>query len=738
MDFPGHFEQIFQQLNYQRVHGQLCDCVIVVGSRHFKAHRSVLAACSTHFRALFTVAEGDASMNMIQLDSEVVTAEAFAALVDMMYTSTLMLGESNVMDILLAASHLHLNNVVKACKHYLTTRTLPLSPSSDRTGHHHPQQEQQQRHRQQQVGDLAVNPTLAANANLAANAATSKMQRSFLLQQLGLSLVSSALGGMEEDGVGNVVGRGVVEQRASFPIRRFHKRKPSLALGLSEERPRQRQRPSAPNLGLLGEGGGNTEREEGALLSPDSHKMGDESKLDATITGLVGVSQDDPQMPSQSDSGHCEGEDLGRLQGGVSKEEDMEDQDQQDNSMGLKIKPGTEEEDAEEQKVVVKREPLSSPEPTDEISDVTSQAEGSDPAEPGGQEEEEKAELSPESSDRSFTSEPQPSSDSLLQPSSQLLLKNSMGGGAGVGGGFGCNNGLGRKSGFNISGFLGAKDFDSAGTGMVPGEDDLPNTTTGDAVTHHFLLRQEAAGPSGSASSSLLHSSPLGDESRKGFGDNLQADSLFLRPLHDSLGNPRGSGGSGSGGRGGVDPFSLDFQRSSLGFHSLGRSSRGSGEATAATLGYPGYRRIAPKMAASMGEEGVSGVLQDAASSSSSLAGPLLLNKSGGYEMNNGRPTSLPPQLTRASADVLSKCKKALSEHNVLVVEGARKYACKICCKTFLTLTDCKKHIRVHTGEKPYACLKCGKRFSQSSHLYKHSKTTCLRWQNSNMSNALL
>lgn len=71
MDFPGHFEQIFQQLNYQRVHGHLWDCVIVVGSRHFKAHRSVLAACSTHFRALFTVAEGDASMNMIQLDSEV-------------------------------------------------------------------------------------------------------------------------------------------------------------------------------------------------------------------------------------------------------------------------------------------------------------------------------------------------------------------------------------------------------------------------------------------------------------------------------------------------------------------------------------------------------------------------------------------------------------------------------------------------------------------------------------------
>lgn len=268
-----------------------------------------------------------------------------------MYTSTLMLGESNVMDILLAASHLHLNNVVKACKHYLTTRTLPMSPASDR-----PTQQEQQRHRQQQqqVADLAVNPTLAANANLAANAATSKLQRSFLLQQLGLSLVSSALGGMEEDGVGNVVGSRVVEQRASFPIRRFHKRKPSLSLGLSEERPRQRQRPSAPNLGLLGEGGVNAEREEVALLSPDSHKMGDESKLDAAITGLVGVSQDDPQMPSQSDSGHCGGGDLGRMQGGVSKEEDMEDQDHQDNRAGVKIKSGTEQEEAEEREQKVK------------------------------------------------------------------------------------------------------------------------------------------------------------------------------------------------------------------------------------------------------------------------------------------------------------------------------------------------------------------------------------------------
>lgn len=711
MDFPGHFEQIFQQLNYQRIHGQMCDCVIVVGSRHFKAHRSVLAACSTHFRALFTVADGDASMNMIQLDSEVVTAEAFAALVDMMYTSTLMLGESNVMDILLAASHLHLNNVVKACKHYLTTRTLPMS-SSERASHQHPQQDQQ---RQQQQADIAVNP------NLVANSASSKLHRTFLLQQLGLSLVSSALGGPEDDSVRSVVGGGRMEQKSSYPNRRFHKRK-SSALALSEEQNGQRQRTSSPILGHLGDELVNAGEDRG-ILSPDSHKMGDDSKLD-TVGNLLGMSQDDQQMPSQSDSGHCQTEGMRRMQAGVNKVEDMDDLEPQENRAEVKIKLGAEEYEAEEDEqkvVVVKREPMSSPEPPDEISDVTSQAETSDPA--VGPEEEEKVELSPESSDRSFTAEPHQSSDTLLQSNPHLLK------------GIGSNNSLNTKSGLSISSFLGSKEFAGTGGGLVAGEDDLPNTTTGETVTPHYLVRRDSAGQS-TSSQSGSSSLPLCIENHGPFRDNLQSDSFFLRPLHESLANSRGSGATGGHG----ERFGMDFQRSSsLSLHALGHPSQGSGGPSTAALTYSGYRRIAPKMTGGVvTDEGLSSVLQGTAPSSSTLTSPILLNEGREYGMNSGRPTSLPPHLTRASADVLSKCKKALSEHNVLVVEGDRKYACKICCKTFLTLTDCKKHIRVHTGEKPYACLKCGKRFSQSSHLYKHSKTTCLRWQNSNMSNALL
>lgn len=74
MDFPGHFEQIFQQLNYQRLHGQLCDCVIVVGNRHFKAH-TLGASCVQHaFPSPVLSGRGRSDHeSMIQLDSEVVT-----------------------------------------------------------------------------------------------------------------------------------------------------------------------------------------------------------------------------------------------------------------------------------------------------------------------------------------------------------------------------------------------------------------------------------------------------------------------------------------------------------------------------------------------------------------------------------------------------------------------------------------------------------------------------------------
>lgn len=609
-------------------------------------------------------------MNMIQLDSEVVTAEAFAALIDMMYTSTLMLGESNVMDVLLAASHLHLNSVVKACKHYLTTRTLPMSPSSERV------QEQ-----------------------------SARMQRSFMLQQLGLSIVSSALSssqsGEEPSAPLSSSLRGNLDQRTPFPMRRLHKRKQSV-----EERARQRLRSSMEESAISDvtpESGPSGVHSREEFFSPDSLKIVDNPKPDgmadnqedgAMMFDRPFGAQEDAQVPSQSDGS------AGNMASRATQVETSYEQEavaekgsfQCENAeVGLGEK--------EHMRVVVKSEPLSSPEPQDEVSDVTSQAEGSESVEVEvGVVSAEKIDLSPESSDRSF-SDPQSSTDRV---GDIHILE--------------VTNNLEHKTSFSISNFL-TKSRGSNFSASQSTDDNLPNTTSdcrleGEAP---YLLSPEA-GPAGGPSSAP------GSHVENPFSE--PADSHFVRPMQEVMGLPcvQTSGYQG-------DQFGMDFPRSGLGLHSsFSRAMMGSPRGGASN--FPYYRRIAPKMP-------VVTSVRSSQISENSASSQLMMNGTTSFENGHSSQPG-PPQLTRASADVLSKCKKALSEHNVLVVEGARKYACKICCKTFLTLTDCKKHIRVHTGEKPYACLKCGKRFSQSSHLYKHSKTTCLRWQSSNLPSTLL
>lgn len=609
-------------------------------------------------------------MNMIQLDSEVVTAEAFAALIDMMYTSTLMLGESNVMDVLLAASHLHLNSVVKACKHYLTTRTLPMSPSSERV------QEQ-----------------------------SARMQRSFMLQQLGLSIVSSALSSSqsveEPSAPMSSSMRSNLDQRTPFPMRRLHKRKQSV-----EERTRQRLRSSMDESAISDvtpESGPSGVHSREEFFSPDSLKIVDNPKPDgmadnqedsAMIFDRPFGTQEDAQVPSQSDGS------AGNMASRATQVETSYEQEAVAEKGSFQCEnPEVGLGEKEHMRVVVKSEPLSSPEPQDEVSDVTSQAEGSESVEVEGVVvSAEKIDLSPESSDRSF-SDPQSSTDRV---GDIHILE--------------VTNNLEHKTSFSISNFLN-KSRGSTFSASQSTDDNLPNTTSdcrleGEAP---YLLSPEA-GPAGGPSSAP------GSHVENPFSE--PADSHFVRPMQEVMGLPcvQTSGYQG-------EQFGMDFSRSGLGLHSsFSRAMMGSPRGGASN--FPYYRRIAPKMP-------VVTSVRSSQISENSASSQLMMNGATSFENGHSSQPG-PPQLTRASADVLSKCKKALSEHNVLVVEGARKYACKICCKTFLTLTDCKKHIRVHTGEKPYACLKCGKRFSQSSHLYKHSKTTCLRWQSSNLPSTLL
>ncbi|XP_051930796.1 zinc finger and BTB domain-containing protein 5-like [Hippocampus zosterae] len=579
MDFPGHFQHIFQQLNLQRLRAQMCDCIVEVGGHKFHAHRAILAACSSHFKALNSSSNGtdDAygqsvdrvrGPGLMALDPEVVTPEAFSTLLDMIYTSTLSLEASNVMDVLLAASYLHLNSVVKACKLYLARKNFPATaPKGWRSV--------------QRREDPSSQTQLTC------------------VELLDVESVEVSQSGEDSS-----------EHKRKSHEDRLNDRKRTRRVSGDEE--------SCPTVTRST---ANNEEQGEELLSPDHLKMTVnicEDQLDEVEEKYVFSMADSEeiQVPSQSDSS-AGGETFVKDEGGL-KVETVKIKKESMTSSSPDLSPSTPLQDSSE----VHDDKIRSAEGL--VSCLQSQLCSALPEKECGDHHE----------------------DEAVDSISELALS--------------CFLNPGQDS----------------ETGAPEEEASLASLTA--AATAAAAASDAAAGVAdqqcqNSNASSLvfpLTSVPL--QRILPTQASPFCDTLILQPAHNSL----------------------------SGFLSLEHSKACNGQA-----GSNGttFRRIAPKAVP------VSEADHSAASGSAG-------------------PDKAP--LTRASEDVLSKCKKAAAEVNVLLVEGDKKYACKICSKTFTNLADCKKHIRVHTGEKPYPCLKCGKRFSQSSHLYKHSKnSTCLNWK---------
>ncbi|CAG06266.1 unnamed protein product, partial [Tetraodon nigroviridis] len=621
MDFPGHFQLLFKQLNHQRLHAQLCDCVVVVGEQSFQAHRSILAACSSHFRALLSAsddaddAEADAGgrrgPSVMKLDPEVVTPEAFSSLLDMIYTSTLSLRASNVMDLLLAASHLHLNTVVKACKLHLSKKHFPAAaPKGWRSVQQHEQAERT-------VMSVIVEDTDEEEAEAEVSQ-------------------SGELDDRRKDNVDQSSPSGSRCKRKSQEDR-LGSLKKSCRVPL--------ERSPARSTVSLPEG-----REE--VLSPDCLKSGNqlweaqEEETEQKYDASKGDSEE-IQLPSQSDSS-------------TGAEDSV-----------VKVKV-SDEDDGDESKTViieVKKEnpgsyPMQTSPPPSPLEEGTEYLD----AGPYGEE-------VTDAAVSSLQTEPCAGFQTSAQKEAGELGAGSAGG----------DQRLDSLSELAFSCFLnphndsvmGDLDEDvslaalTAAAISASAADDAPA-----AGTHHLCQNSNRTTDS-SALAFPVPTVPLQQllqTQSSGF-----SDTLILQPTGSSL------TGFLSGMRPGLALENPLVQPSRVG--------KSSGATT--------FRRIAPKVPPG----------SETATDGSSA------------------PAADRPSLTRASDDVLSKCKKAAAEDHVLLVEGEKKYACKICCKTFMNLTDCKKHIRVHTGEKPYPCPRCGKRFSQSSHLYKHSKNTCLTWK---------
>uniref|UniRef100_A0A3B5K8M0 Zinc finger and BTB domain containing 5 n=1 Tax=Takifugu rubripes TaxID=31033 RepID=A0A3B5K8M0_TAKRU len=599
MDFPGHFQLLFKQLNHQRLHAQLCDCVVMVGDQRFQAHRSILAACSSHFRALLSTSDGtdDAGPDaggrrgpsVMKLDPEVVTPEAFSSLLDMIYTSSLSLRASNVMDVLLAASHLHLNTVVKACKLHLSRKHFPASaPKGWRSVHQHERTERV-------VASVTVEDT----------------------DEEEVEAEVSQSGELDDH------RKDSVEQGASSALR--HKRKSQEDKIGSTKRSCRVPQGGSPALtrSIIGTLEGAEE-----VLSPDCLK---------TLNPLwEGQGEEEREQKYEANKGESE---------------EIQLPSQSDSSTGC-----WRHQEAKTVMIEVKKENLGSY-PTDQGTMQTA----SPPAPPEEITGYLDAPLHDEKVATACTTDPDGSSF-------QKAL---------------------------CAGFQGDAQKEAGELGDESAESDerldslselafscFLNPSVMGALDEEVSLATLTAAAAAAAISSPSVVFPVSSVPLQQFlptQSSTFSDTLILQSTQNPL----------TGFLSGIRP-GLALEAPLIQPSRAGKSS-----------GTTSFRRIAPKVPPGS-ETGTDG---------------------------SSAPAADRPSLTRASEDVLSKCKKAAAEDHVLLVEGEKKYACKMCCKTFMNLTDCKKHIRVHTGEKPYPCPKCGKRFSQSSHLYKHSKNTCLTWE---------
>ncbi|KAI5612260.1 zinc finger and BTB domain-containing protein 17 isoform X1 [Silurus asotus] len=119
MDFPWHSGKVLEQLNHQRQQDLLCDCTFVVDGVDFKAHKAVLAACSTYFHALFLDQK-----DVVHLD--ISNAAGLGQILEFMYTAKLTLNPQNVEDVLAVATFLQMQEIVNACSAYKSLTGPPV------------------------------------------------------------------------------------------------------------------------------------------------------------------------------------------------------------------------------------------------------------------------------------------------------------------------------------------------------------------------------------------------------------------------------------------------------------------------------------------------------------------------------------------------------------------------------------------------------------------------------------
>ncbi|NWQ74841.1 BACH1 protein, partial [Columbina picui] len=116
-----HSTNVLLSLDDQRKQDILCDVTILVEDQRFRAHKAVLAACSSYFLSRIV---GQVDADLIITLPEEVTLKGFSPLLQFAYTAKLVLNKDNVSEVCKCAEFLGVHNIEESCFQFLKFKFL--------------------------------------------------------------------------------------------------------------------------------------------------------------------------------------------------------------------------------------------------------------------------------------------------------------------------------------------------------------------------------------------------------------------------------------------------------------------------------------------------------------------------------------------------------------------------------------------------------------------------------------
>lgn len=116
---PHHAKHLLQGFCDLLKCNQFCDCTLLLNDSKYLIHKSLFAASSAYFKALFTSSNSWRESGKLEIRLNGIPAQSFQSVVDFIYTGEIILNENMISEIYATADMLQFKHLKEICHDYL-------------------------------------------------------------------------------------------------------------------------------------------------------------------------------------------------------------------------------------------------------------------------------------------------------------------------------------------------------------------------------------------------------------------------------------------------------------------------------------------------------------------------------------------------------------------------------------------------------------------------------------------